>query len=124
MARVFFDFYGTLSVWAGMTVLVIGVVSALLGVLYALMEHDLKRLLAYHSIENIGIILMGFGSALLFRSFGHPQLAALALIAGLFHTLNHAVFKCLLFLAHAFHSFVFSDRRDRHLRIAAIEWFR
>ena len=109
MARVFFDFYGTLSVWAGMTVLVIGVVSALLGVLYALMEHDLKRLLAYHSIENIGIILMGFGSALLFRSFGHPQLAALALIAGLFHTLNHAVFKCLLFLGaggvlHATHT--------------------
>ena len=62
------------------------------------MEHDLKRLLAYHSIENIGIILMGFGSALLFRSLGHPQLAALALIAGLFHTLNHGIFKCLLFL--------------------------
>jgi hydrogenase-4 component B len=98
MARVFFDFYGALPVWAGMTVLVIGMVSALLGVLYALMEHDLKRLLAYHSIENIGIILMGFGSALLFRSFGHPQLAALALLAGLFHTLNHGVFKGLLFL--------------------------
>jgi hydrogenase-4 component B len=98
MARVFFDFYGALPVWAGMSVLVVGVVSALLGVLYALMEHDLKRLLAYHSIENIGIILMGFGAALLFRSFGHPQLAALALIAGLFHTLNHGVFKCLLFL--------------------------
>jgi len=98
MARVFFDFYGALPVWAGLTVLVVGVVSALLGVLYALMEHDLKRLLAYHSVENIGIILMGFGSALLFRSFGHPQLAALALIAGLFHTLNHGVFKCLLFL--------------------------
>src|ERR1035438_5059102 len=98
MARVFFDFYGALPVWAGMTVLVIGMVSALLGVLYALMEHDLKRLLAYHSIENIGIILMGFGSALLFRSFGHPQLAALALLAGLFHTWNHAVFKGLLFL--------------------------
>jgi hydrogenase-4 component B len=98
MARVFFDFYGDLPVWAGMLVLVAGVVSALLGVLYALMEHDLKRLLAYHSIENIGIILMGFGSALLFRSFGHPQLAALALVAGLFHTLNHGVFKCLLFL--------------------------
>jgi hydrogenase-4 component B len=62
------------------------------------MEHDLKRLLAYHSIENIGIILIGFGSALLFRAFGHPQLAALALVAGLFHTLNHGVFKCLLFL--------------------------
>jgi hydrogenase-4 component B len=98
MARVFFDFYGVLPVWAGMLVLVAGVVSALLGVLYALMEHDLKRLLAYHSIENIGIILMGFGSALLFRSFGHPQLAALALVAGLSHTLNHGVFKCLLFL--------------------------
>jgi hydrogenase-4 component B len=98
MARVFFDFYGVLPAWAGMLVLLVGVVSALLGVLYALMEHDLKRLLAYHSIENIGIILMGFGSALLFRSFGHPQLAALALVAGLFHTLNHGVFKCLLFL--------------------------
>jgi hydrogenase-4 component B len=109
MARVFFDFYGGLPVWAGMAVLVVGVVSALLGVLYALMEHDLKRLLAFHSIENIGIILMGFGSALLFRSFGHPQLAALALVAGLFHTLNHGVFKCLLFLGaggvlHATHT--------------------
>ncbi len=109
MARVFFDFYGAVPVWAGMTVLVVGVVSGLLGVLYALMEHDLKRLLAYHSIENIGIILMGFGSALLFRSFGHPQLAALALVAGLFHTLNHGLFKCLLFLGaggvlHATHT--------------------
>ncbi len=98
MTRVFFDFYGDAPVWAGMLVLVVGVISALLGVLYALMEHDLKRLLAYHSIENIGIILMGFGSALLFRSFGHPQLAALALVAGLFHTLNHGVFKSLLFM--------------------------
>ncbi len=89
MARVFFDFYGDLPPWAGMLVLTLGVISALLGVLYALMEHDLKRLLAYHSIENIGIILMGFGAALLFRSYHHPQLAALALIAGLFHTLNH-----------------------------------
>ena len=52
--------------------LLVGVVSALLGVLYALMEHDLKRLLAYHSIENIGIILMGFGAPLLFRSLGTP----------------------------------------------------
>jgi hydrogenase-4 component B len=98
MARVFFDFYGTLPAWAGMLVLLVGVVSALLGVLYALMEHDLKRLLAYHSIENIGIILMGFGAALLFRSFGQSTLAALALVAGLFHTLNHGLFKSLLFL--------------------------
>jgi hydrogenase-4 component B len=109
MARVLFDFYGALPPWAGMLVLLVGVVSALLGVLYALMEHDLKRLLAYHSIENIGIILMGFGSALLFRAFGHPQLAALALAAGLFHTLNHGLFKSLLFLGagsvlHATHT--------------------
>jgi hydrogenase-4 component B len=74
------------------------VLSALLGVLYALMEHDLKRLLAYHSIENIGIILIGFGAAMIFRALGHPTLAAVALIAGLYHTLNHAIFKSLLFL--------------------------
>ena len=55
--------------------LIVGVISALLGVLYALMEHDLKRLLAYHSIENIGIILMGLGAALIFRVAGHPLLA-------------------------------------------------
>lgn len=99
MARVFFDFYGDQPLWAGTTVLAIGVVTALVGVLYALMEHDLKRLLAYHSIENIGIIVMGFGAALLFRTFGHPNLAALALVAALYHTLNHAIFKGLLFLA-------------------------
>jgi hydrogenase-4 component B len=78
-------------------------------VLYALMEHDLKRLLAYHSIENIGIILMGLGAALVFTSSGHPALATLALVAGLYHTLNHAAFKGLLFLGagavlHATHT--------------------
>jgi hydrogenase-4 component B len=98
MSRVFFDFFDVPPLWAGILVLSVGVISALLGVLYALMEHDLKRLLAYHSIENIGIILIGFGAALMFRSFGYPNLAALALIAGLYHTLNHAIFKCLLFL--------------------------
>ena len=98
MALVFFDFFGAPPVWAGMVVLAGGVLSALLGVLYALMEHDLKRLLAYHSIENIGIILIGFGAALVFRAYGHTTLAAMALIAGLYHTLNHATFKCLLFL--------------------------
>ena len=98
MARVYFDFYGAPPLWMGTTVLALGVASALLGVLYALMEHDLKRLLAYHSIENIGIILMGFGGALMFRSLGQTNLAALALIAGLYHTFNHATFKGLLFL--------------------------
>ena len=98
MARVFFDFYGAPPIWMGTVVLAIGVASALLGVLYALMEHDLKRLLAWHSIENIGIILMGFGAALMFRSLGQANLAALALIAALYHTFNHAMFKGLLFL--------------------------
>ena len=98
MARVFFDFYGPPPLWMGTLLLGLGVASALLGVLYALMEHDLKRLLAWHSIENIGIILMGFGAALMFRSLGYASLAALALIAALYHTFNHAMFKGLLFL--------------------------
>jgi len=98
LARVFFDFLGTPPMWWGVTVLAIGTISAVLGVLYALMQHDLKRLLAYHSIENIGIILMGFGASLMFLNTGHPLLSTLALIAGLYHTLNHALFKGLLFL--------------------------
>ena len=65
--------------------------------MYALMEHDLKSLLAYHSVENIGIILLGIGAGMIFHSYGLEQLAALGLIAGLYHTLNHAVFKALLF---------------------------
>ena len=109
MTRVCFDFLGTPPNWWGVTVLSLGTVSAVLGVLFALMEHDLKRLLAYHSIENIGIILMGLGAALMFLHSGHPVLASLALIAGLYHTLNHAVFKALLFLGagavlHATHT--------------------
>ncbi|MEK7684324.1 MAG: hydrogenase 4 subunit B [Verrucomicrobiota bacterium] len=109
ITRVCFDFLGTPPNWWGVTVLTIGTVSAVLGVLYALMEHDLKRLLAYHSIENIGIILMGLGAALMFLHTGHPLLASLALIAGLYHTINHAVFKALLFLGagavlHATHT--------------------
>ena len=99
MARVFFDFYGPPPLWAGTMVLAVGVVSALVGVLYALQEHDLKRLLAYHSIENIGIIVMGFGAALMFRTLNHPALAAVAVVAALYHTMNHAMFKGLLFLS-------------------------
>ncbi len=85
--------------WWGIAVLAIGVVSALLGVLYALMEHDLKRLLAFHSIENVGIILIGVGVALLAAGQGATALAIVALTAALFHTLNHALFKSALFLA-------------------------
>src|ERR1043166_1040057 len=109
MTRVFFDFLGAPPNWWGVTVLAIGTVSAVLGVLYALMEHDLKRLLAYHSIENIGIILLGLGAALMFLHTQHPVLATLALVAGLYHTVNHALFKALLFLGagavlHATHT--------------------
>jgi len=98
LTRVLFDFLGAPPNWWGITVLTIGTISAVLGVLYALMEHDLKRLLAYHSIENIGIILMGLGASLMFLNTHHPVLATLALIAGLYHTINHAIFKALLFL--------------------------
>ena len=84
--------------WWGITLLAAGGVSSVLGVLYALMEHDLKRLLAYHSVENIGIILLGIGAAVLFYSFGQTALAGLALAAALYHTLNHAIFKGLLFM--------------------------
>jgi hydrogenase-4 component B len=98
LVRVLFDFLGTPPNWWGVTVLTVGTISAVLGVLYALMEHDLKRLLAYHSIENIGIILMGLGASLMFLNTHHTILAALALLAGLYHTINHASFKALLFL--------------------------
>ena len=110
MVRVFFGFLGPdIPEWWGILVLLFAVISSVMGVLYALMEHDLKRLLAFHSIENIGIILMGVGGALLFASLGHKSLAAIALIAGLYHVLNHATFKGLLFLGagsvlHATHS--------------------
>lgn len=99
LIRVYFDFFGGhFPWWWGFVVLVIGAFSALLGVMYALMEHDLKSLLAYHSVENIGIILLGIGAGMIFHSYGLEELAALGLIAGLYHTINHAVFKALLFL--------------------------
>jgi len=98
IVRVVFDLIGDFPWWWGALVLVFGLISAVLGVLYALMQHDLKRLLAYHSVENIGIILIGIGLAMIFTSFDLPLLAALALIAGLYHTLNHALFKGLLFM--------------------------
>ncbi len=98
LIRVSFDFLGAGVAWWGMLVLIIASISALLGVMYALMEHDMKRLLAYHSVENIGIILIGVGVAMIFKSSGHPDLAAFGLIAGLYHTINHAVFKSLLFM--------------------------
>ena len=86
------------SLWWGKLVLVLASVSCVVGVMYALMEHDLKKLLAYHSVENIGIILLGVGASILFQTMGLPVLAVFALSAGLYHLINHAIFKSLLFL--------------------------
>lgn len=90
---------GPLPLSWGWTVLALGSISAIVGVLYALQQHDLKRLLAFHSVENVGIILMGAGMAMLLahRGPGADALAALGLAAALLHTLNHAAFKGLLF---------------------------
>jgi len=98
MVRMNMDLLGQGAEWWGIVLIVIGAISSILGVLYALMEHDIKRLLAYHSVENIGIILLGMGASMMFMSNGLYSLATIALTAGLYHTLNHAVFKGLLFL--------------------------
>jgi formate hydrogenlyase subunit 3/multisubunit Na+/H+ antiporter MnhD subunit len=96
--RVTFDLIRDFPWWWGAIVLTTGLLSAVMGVLYALMQHDLKRLLAYSSVENIGIILSGIGLAMIFVSFNLPIMAALAMTAALYHTLNHAMFKGLLFM--------------------------
>lgn len=96
--RFVFDLLGTVHWQWGVVVLLVGAISSVLGVLYALMQHDLKRLLAYHSVENIGIIYIGLGLCMIFYSSGEMEVAALALIAALYHCLNHALFKSLLFL--------------------------
>ena len=146
MTRIFLDSLGGVPSWAGWLVLIVGVVSAVLGVLYALMEHDLKRLLAYHSIENIGIILMGLGAALIFRVAGHPVLAADGSDRG---DVSHSE-SCDLQVpsvpgsrvgasfdrnaqhggngrpdpSHAGNSFLFPDWRGRHLRPSPAERIR
>ena len=107
--RVAFDWLGVGPVWWGGAMLIVGGVSGVLGVLYALVDADLKRVLAYSSVENIGIIMLGLGAAMLFQTSNLSGLAALALVAGLYHTLNHAAFKSLLFMGagavlHATHT--------------------
>ena len=96
--RVLFDLLGEPASWQSLIVLSLGGATAALGVLYALMQHDLKRLLAYHTVENIGIIFIGLGLALAFEANGLTSASALALTAALFHVLNHSIFKNLLFL--------------------------
>ena len=95
--RIVFDLLGEPSWWWSIAVLGLGSITAVLGVLYALMQRDLKRLLAYSKVENIGIIFIGLGLALAFKASGYAAPAALALTAALFHVLNHSFFKSLLF---------------------------
>jgi hydrogenase-4 component B len=99
LVRIVFDLLGGGPAWWGALLLIVGSLSAVLGVLYALMEHDLKRLLAYHSVENIGIIVIGLGAGAMLHSYGLHALALVGVAAALYHTLNHACFKGLLFLA-------------------------
>ena len=92
-------FLGSPPPWWGVTLLVIGAVSGVAGVLHALAQHDLKRLLAYSSVENIGIIALGIGIGLLGQSHGEPALAFIGYAGSLFHVLNHGLFKGMLFQA-------------------------
>ncbi len=98
-----------MPLWWGIVLLALGVLSGVLGVAFAIGQHDLKRLLAYHSVENIGIIVMGIGVAAIGRSLGRPDLVALGLAGALLHVWNHGLFKGLLFLSagsviHATHT--------------------
>lgn len=92
------EFCTTLPAWIGIVMLGISIFSAIFGVWYALAQHDIKKLLAYHSIENIGIIGIGIGLGLLGIAYSIPPLVWLGFGGALFHTLNHAIFKSLLFL--------------------------
>ncbi len=96
--RFVYDLVGQVYWPWGLVLILIGTLTALTGVLYATLQNDLKRLLAYSSIENIGIIFLGLGLSLVFFGTGHPLLGTLGLVAALYHTLNHALFKGLLFL--------------------------
>lgn len=96
--RVSTDLVGVGPAWWGGVALAIGAVSAIGGVLYALMQKDLKRLLAFSTVENVGIMLIAAGAAIIFRSYGLADLATLALVGCLYHVLGHGAFKALLFL--------------------------
>jgi formate hydrogenlyase subunit 3/multisubunit Na+/H+ antiporter MnhD subunit len=96
--RVTFDLLDTHQWWWGVLVLALGLITAVFGVMFAAVQGDMKRLLAYSSIENIGLLLVGIGLTIIFHVYGKDALAALALTATLYHSLNHACFKSLLFI--------------------------
>ncbi len=95
--RIAFDLAGTPQYWWSIPVLTLGGISAVMGLLYAMLEDDLKRLLAYSTVENVGVIFIGLGLSLAFKVNGMGEAAALAMTAALFHVLNHSIFKSLLF---------------------------
>ncbi|MBF0153115.1 MAG: hydrogenase 4 subunit B [Magnetococcales bacterium] len=96
--RILFDLSGPNPWWWSVPVMIVGGITAFLGILYAIMQRDIKRFLAYSTVENIGIIFIGIGLAMAFQANGHAEGAAVALTAVLFHTLNHSLFKNLLFM--------------------------
>lgn len=98
LVRVLFEWAAPAPLWVGLTLLAVGLLSALGGILFALVQRDLKRLLAFSSIENVGIVALGLGAALVFLWEGDRTWASIAFAAALLHVLNHAVFKGLLFL--------------------------
>lgn len=99
LIRILFDLHGEVN-WAwGAVIMVIGGITAVLGVLYAILQDDLKKLLAYSTVENIGVVVIGLGLAIAFKGSGEKALAALALVAGLYHIVNHSIFKTLWFLS-------------------------
>jgi hydrogenase-4 component B len=95
--RVNADLMPATHVGPGLVALVVGTISALLGILYATIENDLQTMLAHSSIENAGIVAAGFGAGMVFVAAGHPALAAIAFVAGLYHLINHSLYKTLLF---------------------------
>jgi len=95
--RIVFDLVGPSAWWPSLIVLALGGATAVLGILYALMQQDLKRLLAYSTVENVGVIFIGLGLGLAFRANDMAWAAALAVTAALLHVLNHSIFKSLLF---------------------------
>ena len=113
--RIGFELAGAPAWWWSIVVLALGGITAVMGVLYALMQHDLKRLLAYHTVENIGIIFIGLGLSLAFKVYGMNFAAALAFTAALLHVFNHSLFKSLLFFGAGAVSTATGERDMEHL---------
>ena len=126
--RVTFDLLDQQIWWWGVVALAVGLITALSGVMFAAVQTDMKRLLAYSSIENIGVVLTAIGLAIIFHAYEMNVLAALALIAALYHYINHAAFKNLLFLITSSVMHATSERNLGHLgglihRMPWVAWF-